>query len=74
MVASLWEVDDRASAELMRRFYTNLLGSGRTAPQALRLAQLSMLRDTRGSAAVHWAGFVFSGDWRIVPWGGKRER
>jgi len=44
VVASLWEVDDRATQELMRRFYENLWQEDMSRIDALREAQLWMLR------------------------------
>jgi CHAT domain-containing protein len=64
VVASLWKVDDRATAELMTRFYRNLIGKGQPAASALRAAQLSMLAEPRWNAPQHWAGFVLQGEWR----------
>jgi CHAT domain-containing protein len=65
VVASLWKVDDRATAELMRRFYQALLGRSRPTPAAaLRAAQLSMSGERRWSAPYYWAGFVIQGEWR----------
>src|SRR5262249_56935438 len=43
VVASLWKVDDVATAALMARFYEHLWGEGLSAIEALRLAQLDML-------------------------------
>ena len=64
IVASLWAVGDRATAELMRRFYTAMLKRKLSPAAALRAAQLSMLREPRWSAPQEWAGFVFQGEWR----------
>ncbi|MEL6105279.1 MAG: CHAT domain-containing tetratricopeptide repeat protein [Planctomycetota bacterium] len=44
VIASLWKVDDRATQELMRRFYTNLWIKKQSKIDALRNAQLWMLR------------------------------
>lgn len=44
VVASQWKVDDIATQELMRQFYTNLWVKKQTKAQALRNAQLAMLR------------------------------
>ncbi|HWC99518.1 MAG TPA: CHAT domain-containing tetratricopeptide repeat protein [Candidatus Sulfopaludibacter sp.] len=73
VVASLWKVDDRGSAEFMRRFYQGLVSEHRTPADALRIAQLAMLHDPRWSAVENWAPFLFAGDWRISPWGPPRE-
>jgi CHAT domain-containing protein/tetratricopeptide (TPR) repeat protein len=64
VIASVWSVRDRATAELMRRFYDGLLRRKLPASAALRFAQRSMLDDPRWTAPVHWAGFVLQGDWR----------
>ncbi len=42
VVGSLWEVDERATAELMTLFYTNLWEKGLTKVEALRVAQRTM--------------------------------
>jgi CHAT domain-containing protein/Tfp pilus assembly protein PilF len=57
-VASLWDVEDRSTSELMSRFYQGYLGRGLRPAAALRRAQLELLRDARWSAPYHWAPFV----------------
>ncbi|MCI0621020.1 MAG: tetratricopeptide repeat protein [Acidobacteria bacterium] len=64
VVASLWSVDDRATAELMKRFYTGLLRGGERPAAALRAAQVSMWKDRRWQSPYFWAGFVMQGEWR----------
>jgi CHAT domain-containing protein/tetratricopeptide (TPR) repeat protein len=64
VVASLWQVDDESTAELMSRFYRGMLKEGRPAPAALRQAQLELSRHPRWSAPFYWAGFVLQGEWR----------
>ncbi|HET8643847.1 MAG TPA: CHAT domain-containing protein, partial [Vicinamibacteria bacterium] len=64
VVASLWQVDDESTAELMRRFYRGILQENRRPPDALRRAQAEMSADRRWSAPFYWAGFVLQGDWR----------
>ncbi len=65
VVASLWNVDDRATAELMKRFYEGMLGPKQLRPAAaLRAAQVSMWRDGRWNQPYHWAAFVLQGEWR----------
>ena len=59
VVATLWPVNDRASAEFVRRFY-GFLASGVAATDALRLAQLDAIQ--RGVAPRDWAAFVLTGD------------
>ena len=58
IVASLWEVDDAATEELMLSFYRNLEGHSKR--EALRLAQI----ETRAKhpQPVFWAAFQITGD------------
>ena len=65
VAAGLWRVEDRATAELMTRFYGNMLEHGQAPTQALRQAQLALRRETRYKDPFYWAGFVVQGDWRI---------
>jgi CHAT domain-containing protein/Tfp pilus assembly protein PilF len=64
VVASLWQVDDESTAELMKRFYRAMLKEGRRPPDALRIAQLEVSQNRRWSAPFYWAGFVLQGEWR----------
>jgi CHAT domain-containing protein len=63
VVASLWKVDDRATAVLMSHFYDSMLRDGVPPVAALRAAKLKMMRDKRWSAPYYWSGFVFYGDY-----------
>ena len=64
VVVSLWDVDDRATAELMKRFYTFLLHDGKPPAAALRAAQLAMASSAEWREPYYWAGFVLQGDWQ----------
>lgn len=61
VVASLWKVDDEATAELMKHFYDAMFIKQLTPAAALREAQLRMSRDKHWSAPYYWAGFVIQG-------------
>jgi len=61
VVASLWNVKDAATSELMQRFYRGLLQQRLAPAAALRAAQVSMWRDPRWSAPSQWAAFVLQG-------------
>ena len=47
VMASLWSVEDRATSELMVRFYRSLFRDGLAPAAALRSAQLDLRRDRR---------------------------
>jgi CHAT domain-containing protein len=65
VMASLWAVDDLATADLMGRTYRGLLGPGRvSAAAALRKAQLEMLGHRTWRAPYYWAAFQVQGEWR----------
>src|SRR5262249_51029375 len=64
VVASLWKVDDRATAELMKQFYRRMLVDGLRPAAALRMAQIAMLRRKRWAAPYYWAGFALQGEWK----------
>ena len=63
VIASLWNVRDDATAELMKRFYRNMLIGKSSPAAALREAQVSMWREPRWEAPYYWAGFVLQGEW-----------
>lgn len=66
VIASLWQVSDLATAELMKKFYDGLLRRGLPPSAALRTAQLELSRDPRWKSPYFWAGFVIQGDWRMA--------
>jgi CHAT domain-containing protein/tetratricopeptide (TPR) repeat protein len=64
VVASLWSVEDRATAELMESFYRGMLRQGLSPAAALRRAQLEMARAPGRKSPYYWAGFSLQGEWR----------
>jgi CHAT domain-containing protein len=64
VVATSWDVKDEATAELMKRFYKNMLVDNRTPAAALRAAQISMSKESRWSSPYFWAGFVIQGEFK----------
>ncbi|KAM3092498.1 CHAT domain-containing protein [Phormidesmis sp. 146-35] len=65
-VLSLWKVRDDATGILMQQFYDNLkAGKGRH--EALRDAQLQLLRSPNYQNPHYWAAFVPSGNWTALP-------
>ncbi|WP_199249031.1 CHAT domain-containing protein [[Phormidium] sp. ETS-05] len=62
-LASLWSVNDEATAELMREFYRQLAGGNITKAQALRSAQVALLKQPRYSHPYFWSAFILLGNW-----------
>lgn len=56
VVGSLWQVDDRSTATLMREFYARMATSEDPA-EALRQAQLRVRRSGELTHPAHWAAF-----------------
>jgi CHAT domain-containing protein/Tfp pilus assembly protein PilF len=67
VMASLWPVRDRATAELMQRFYHALFHDGLPPAAALRAAQRALRSNVRWRDPYYWAPFVLQGDWRAAP-------
>src|ERR1051326_790419 len=62
LVMSLWPVSDRVTREIMTAYYTGLkqgLGRG----EALRQAELAMLKRKDRQHPFYWASFIQSGEW-----------
>jgi CHAT domain-containing protein len=69
LVMSLWPVSDAVTREMMVDYYTGLkhgLGRG----EALRQAELAMLRRKGRQHPFYWASFIESGEWANLE--GKR--
>ena len=64
VVASLWRIDDRATAELMKRFYAGMLREKLRPAAALREAQVSMLKEKRWQSPYYWSAFTLQGEWK----------
>jgi hypothetical protein len=63
-VASLWKVDDQATAELMKHFYEGMFQEGLTPAAALRKAKITMMNQPRWCAPYFWAAFTLQGEYR----------
>jgi CHAT domain-containing protein len=62
-LASLWSLDDESSAKLISEFYRELTEATVTKAEALRRAQLTLLRDPSYRHPIYWAPFVLVGNW-----------
>ena len=60
VLASLWEVSDASTADLMRHFYRHL-SAGVPQSEALRRAQVALLRKPATAAPYYWAAFTLAG-------------
>ncbi len=70
-VASHWQVADESTGALMTAFYRELAKERERQPQsraeALRQAQLSLLRGKKYTHPYYWAPFALLGQWRSLP-------
>ena len=64
VLASLWPVDDRASARLLTAFHLGVLQRHEAPALALANAQRELAASGRWQAPAYWAGFVLQGDWQ----------
>ncbi len=64
VTVSLWNVNDQATADLMARFYRGMLREKKSPADALRTAQIEMMRLTKWRSPYFWAPFVMQGEWR----------
>lgn len=63
VVASLWNIDDLATTDLMTRFYANLEKRKMPPAAALRKAQIEMWEHKPRQSPYYWAAFEMQGDW-----------
>jgi CHAT domain-containing protein len=64
VVATLWEIDDRTTAELMKLFYERMLAHRERPAAALRAAQVAIWRIKGWESPYYWAAFTIHGEWR----------
>ncbi|AOX00941.1 hypothetical protein BJP34_17130 [Moorena producens PAL-8-15-08-1] len=64
IIGPLVFVDDQATAVVMVQFYQEFTQRNVTKAEALRRAQLSVLKDPNYDHPYYWAPFVIIGDWR----------
>ncbi|MEO1402343.1 MAG: CHAT domain-containing protein [Cyanobacteria bacterium J06635_1] len=63
-LATLWQVNDESTATLMGQFYQQLAKTpGITKAEALRAAQLRLLKQPQYQHPFYWAPFVLVGNW-----------
>jgi CHAT domain-containing protein len=62
-LATLWSINDEASAEFMGYFYRALASKEMTRAQALRTAQLQLLGQSKYLHPFYWSAYVLLGNW-----------
>ncbi len=63
-IASLWYIDDAATAPLMSQFYQELKDPSVTKGEALRRAQVKLLETGRYRHPIYWSPYVLVGNWQ----------
>jgi CHAT domain-containing protein len=62
-LATLWTVNDPASAELVSAFYRELQDPAVSKAKALQQAQVGLLKDARYRHPSYWSAFLLIGNW-----------
>ncbi len=62
-LATLWSIQDQSTADLMTAFYQAINKPDVTKADALRQAQLALLRSSKYQHPYYWAPFVLVGNW-----------
>jgi CHAT domain-containing protein/Flp pilus assembly protein TadD len=64
VIASLWNVNDSVTADLMKQFYQGLFIGKLSPAAALRAAQLEVWKRKSKKAPYYWAAFILQGEWQ----------
>jgi len=64
VVGSLWKIDDQATAEMMKYFYTYVINDKMSLSEALRNAKLKMSKQKKWQSPYFWSGFVLQGEYK----------
>ena len=64
VVATLWRINDRATAEFMVYFYEAMLNHHEPPSKALRTAQIRMWAANKNAIPHYWSAFILQGEWR----------
>lgn len=62
-IASLWSLDDESSVEMMKQFYQQLSQGNVSRAEALRQAQVSLMKNSQYAYPRYWAAFILLGNW-----------
>jgi CHAT domain-containing protein len=64
VVVSLWNVNDKATADLTTKVYEKMLKHGERPAAALRAAQVEMWQQKQWQSPYYWAAFTMQGEWQ----------
>jgi CHAT domain-containing protein len=62
-LASLWNIRDDSTSVLMKQFYKELITNKRTKAEALRQAQLFLLKNPKYNSPASWSPYILLGNW-----------
>ena len=62
-LATLWSVRDKSTAQVITKFYQQIMHYNYTKAEALRQAQLSLLKNPQYQHPYYWSPFVLVGNW-----------
>jgi CHAT domain-containing protein len=62
-LASLWFINDEATVPLVTEFYNQMRQPGATKAEALRMAQMKLIDDTKYNHPALWSPFLLIGNW-----------
>ncbi|BAZ40060.1 TPR repeat protein [Calothrix sp. NIES-4101] len=62
-IASLWQIDDESTAIFVGSFYRELKKENVSKAEALRRAQLELLKNRNYSSPGYWSAYVLIGNW-----------
>ena len=62
-LATLWQISDEATSELIAHFYRQLHDTSFTKAKALQQAQLELMSDARYEHPLFWSPFILINNW-----------
>ncbi len=63
-IGSLWQISDEATSILMSALYTKLTDRNLSRAEALRSAQLTLLKEGEFNHPYYWSPFILLGNWQ----------
>jgi CHAT domain-containing protein len=63
VLGTLWPISDDAAQSVMKKFYTEIAHNAQTKTEALRQAQIELMRQPEFAHPFFWAPFVLIGNW-----------